>query len=444
MPDDVLGTLTASLHALVRQGHESKDFDYKSAARWDEDDKKACCELVKDILGMANTLGGNIVIGVSETARGFSFDGLSDEQAKSFDTTRVNQFVQNYSDPPINALLKKVTLDGRCFVVVQVPRFIDAPHICQKDYPGVLSKPVVYVRTDNNETAPIKEASDFRALIENAVRNRQDAIIASVRAVLQGGVGPVAPTTIEAFGKQLNESIARFNTINPYSEKHYTGYRETIAYPVTFIRERFALDSLRREAQRASVDFVGWPYLPWLTDVRPERTYSFEEGVETLASFSDFRHDDRCDYWRLYESGLFHQRTLMWEEHHQQERSAPPAMDFGAMAIYAAEALHCVGRLYGENLLDGEDEVRVEMRVLGAEGRVLTSFDTSRIPLLQRPVCRMPVIRWQRTLPIAEWRAGVVDLAVEACREVYLRFNWDGPNVNAAREIIEKTLSRRM
>jgi predicted HTH transcriptional regulator len=64
------------LTAILLRGHESKDFDYKMAAQWNETDKKACCELVKDILAMANTAGGFIVIGVSEPTTGFSLMGL--------------------------------------------------------------------------------------------------------------------------------------------------------------------------------------------------------------------------------------------------------------------------------------------------------------------------------------------------------------------------------
>jgi len=67
---------TPELTAILLQDHESKDFDYKSAMKWDESDKGSCCGLVKDILAMANTHGDFIAIGVSETPTGFSFDGL--------------------------------------------------------------------------------------------------------------------------------------------------------------------------------------------------------------------------------------------------------------------------------------------------------------------------------------------------------------------------------
>lgn len=86
---------TRELLALLLRGHESKDLDYKGPCSWHETDKKACCELVKDILAMGNTLGGYIVVGVSEVAHGFSWNGLSSDEAITFDTTRINRFVQN-------------------------------------------------------------------------------------------------------------------------------------------------------------------------------------------------------------------------------------------------------------------------------------------------------------------------------------------------------------
>ncbi|OGQ90308.1 MAG: hypothetical protein A2253_02010, partial [Deltaproteobacteria bacterium RIFOXYA2_FULL_55_11] len=162
VPDD--------LKDILLRGYETKDLDYKAPIMWDENNKKACCEVVKDILGMANTLGGYIVIGVSESSNGFIWDGITDQQARSFDTSRVNRFLQNYADPPINTTLRKKDHDGKTFVIIGVPRFSDTPHICQKDYPGVLTAPTLYVRTDNNETAPIRSSADFRFILENAIR----------------------------------------------------------------------------------------------------------------------------------------------------------------------------------------------------------------------------------------------------------------------------------
>lgn len=52
------------LIAVIERNFESKGLDYKGPCSWAANDKKSCCELAKDIMAMANTEGGYIVIGV--------------------------------------------------------------------------------------------------------------------------------------------------------------------------------------------------------------------------------------------------------------------------------------------------------------------------------------------------------------------------------------------
>jgi len=66
--------------SIITAGAETKELDYKGPREWSERDKQSCCELIKDILAMANTKGGHLVIGVSEAASGFTLDGLTQEQ----------------------------------------------------------------------------------------------------------------------------------------------------------------------------------------------------------------------------------------------------------------------------------------------------------------------------------------------------------------------------
>ena len=430
------------LKDILLRGYESKDLDYKGPMTWDENSKKACCELVKDILGMANTLGGYIVIGVSESPTGFIWDGITDEQARSFDTSRVNRFLQNYADPPINTTLRKKEQDGKTFVIIGVPRFSDTPHICQKDYPGVLTTPTLYVRTDNNETAPIRSSADFRSILEQATRNRGDKLLASVRAILTTGEVTPSPNDEEQFQAQLSESAIRFDmTLNPYQEKNYSGYREAAFYPTRFEPSRFTLDELRAAAKRASVDFRGWPFL--FLSRESDETYAIQDGFESLVAFPDFSGNDRVDFWRVQQSGFFYQRVLMWEESCQRKQGQPPAMDIGAMAMYAAEAIYCLTKLY-EGLLDDTEPVRFCLRVIGTKDRQLKTFDPGRGPLSRAYISKMPEIRFDRVLPLVEWRAAIVENAVAICKEVFLRFNWEQPNLGATREIIQKMFARRL
>ncbi len=224
-----------ALKEILLRGFESKDLDYKAPSQWDEKDKKACCEIVKDILAMANTLGGYIVIGVKERGNGFEWKGLTTEQIRSFETSRINRFVQNYADPPINTLLKKVDHSGKIFAIIEIPRFSDTPHICQKDYPSVLISPALYVRTDTNESAPVKSSSDFRSIVEQAIRNRSDQILSSMRAILTGSTAQLSTSDKEKFEEQFHEALKRFESFKAFPDKNYSGYREVSFHPSEFV-----------------------------------------------------------------------------------------------------------------------------------------------------------------------------------------------------------------
>lgn len=445
------------LIAILRRGYESKDLDYKGPMSWDETCKEACCGLVKDILGMANTLGGFIVVGVSETPNGFSWDGLNPDQLASFETSRVNRFLQNYAEPSINTLLRKMSNGNSQFVIIEVPQFPDMPHICVKEYPKVLTAPTLYIRTDNNETAPIRSSADFRLVLERAVRNRSDTLMTSIRSILMTGTGPQPgsiPVSADKFRAQRAEAIARFEQINPLKGKRCAGYFEASFFPESFDAARFTLDKLRLAASRGSVDFRGWPFL-YLHPNTPDRTYTIEDGLETFVQTKDFGDDDLVDFWRLQQSGFFYQRTAMrplsmpsrglslrtMTSSENDKDTIDCVVDFRATAIYIAEAIHCLTRLY-DGLLDDVDEVALITGLVGTQDRVLVSLGPFSMALFDKYVCRIPEIIIQRRHSLVDWRAGIVDHAVEIANEVYQRFNWPNPNLSTARTAIEKTFAR--
>lgn len=453
MPSDIDGQ---ALCAILRRGYESKDLDYKASMVWDESNKEVCCGLVKDTLAMANTLGGFIVVGVAESGSGFSWDGLTPEQLASFETSRMNRFLQNYAEPPINTLLRKVTDDDKQFVIIEVPPFPDTPHVCVKEYPRVLSAPTLYVRTDNNESAPLRSSADFRLVLERAVRNRSDELLTSFRSILTTGMAPQRSTTgLDEFRQQRANAVAKFEEINPLKGNACAGFFEAAFFPARFDPARFAPTDLRAAAERASVNFRGWPFL-FIHANRPDCTYMIADGLETFVQTKDFRGNDMVDFWRLQQSGFFYQRTAMrplampsadlsLETLGRGQGDTPFAcvVDFRETAIYIAEAIYCLTRLYA-GLLDDDDEVSLVHRLLGTQGRVLVSSGPQAMPLLAAYECRIPEIEIARSHSLADWRAGMLDHCIEFAAEIYQRFNWPNPNLAAARTAVEKMFARRL
>jgi hypothetical protein len=417
--------------SLILRGCESKDLDYKGPCAWDNSIKKACCELVKDVLALANAGGGWLVIGVNETGTAFSPDGVSDDQAASFETTQINTFLNKYADPPINTRIHKPEVQGKRFIAVEVPGFPDTPHNCQKEYPNVLTAPTLYVRSNNNESAPIKSSADFRAIVERATRNRADSILASVREVLTHGVHQESPSDREQFEAQVVEARKRCDDQNPHKDKGY-GYRESVFYPSSFSTDRFDLPSLKAMALNASVEFRGWPFL----EIRRDLLSVLQDGYESMLNGSDELH-----FWQLRQSGMLYIRQLLREDTSITAHSDGPFLHIGSFSIIAFEAVHCLVKLYEGNLDDSE-QVSLQFRFTGTQGRSLRAAQS--IYLRNDYVCHIPSVSFEKTLPIADWRSAQMEHGLAIYKDVCNRFNWEEPNLWEARKLMEKAVNRTL
>ena len=434
---------TKHLDILLRK-EETKELDYKGPCIWNPKDKASCCELVKDILAMANTLGGYLVIGVDEKDNGFEFTGMSNEQLASFDTTKINQFTNNYSDPPINTTVYKVPYENRNFIIISVPVFSDAPHICQKDYPGILSEATVYVRTDNNESAPIKKSSDFRLVIENAIKNRTDQLLTSFRSILKHGpeTGP-SETDAEKFKASIIKIEKICDELNPVLDKGY-GYRETVFFPSFFDDQYFEIDQLKTMAENGSVNYTGWPFI-YYNQHDSEQSYIVDDGIETCLSGRNLMHGgDSFHFWRLFRTGLLYTKEILDEDSYLRAKGDnDPILDFDRLCLMAAKTIDCLTRIYTGHLPD-ETSITLKFRLSGLENRSIASISGMGMLFRGHYVSKIKETEYFAKKPLAEWRAGVVDYSLELCKHVFLGFNRIEPNMDACKEVIDKMFKRKL
>jgi hypothetical protein len=90
------------LTRFIEAAGESAHIDAKGPMEWDGGEASAT--LTKDILALANSRdGGVIVIGKSEPEDGkFVLSGLTEPEASSFDTTKVATWVNNHCSPTVS------------------------------------------------------------------------------------------------------------------------------------------------------------------------------------------------------------------------------------------------------------------------------------------------------------------------------------------------------
>jgi Putative DNA-binding domain len=428
------------LREVLRQGYEDRDLDYKAPMAWNEKDRKACCEIVKDILALANTHGGVLVIGVEEPLAGgaYRYTGLTEEQLRSWETTRVNQFVQTYADPPINTTLHRLEDNGKWYVVIGVPVFSHVPHFCRQDFPPALQRFTLYVRTANNASAPISSAADFNMVIEQAVRTRSDQLLESMRSILVGAsVGPTVSNE-QRFQEQLFEVEQHAPELSA-DWPAFHAFRDAAWWPARYDPERFSLDELQEAVAQAHVLYRGWPFLYFRPGM--DELSVLPDGLEATVRFTGYAPRYTFDHWQVRQSGLFYQRVLAAED----GVTAKPAgrwIWFDELTIYVAEAIDCLSRLY-EALGITDEAVTFRVRMVDTQGRTVERSSPSLGGTLATYTCPLPELSRTKTYSVEEWRAGRVDHAAEITRELLQRCNWLDPPLQGFRAMIERHFQSR-
>ncbi len=148
--------------ALVHLGVETKDLDYKESVGLDCRDGRAA--LAKDVIAMANSGGGRIIVGIPE-------DDLA-----AFEPSRLNRALRDYLDPPVSVGVKQVRDGGRVFAILEVPPGAEMVILAGKENDRTgLRRGRVYVRTSSVESAEVRDSSELRPLLERVIAARTSA-----------------------------------------------------------------------------------------------------------------------------------------------------------------------------------------------------------------------------------------------------------------------------
>ena len=171
---------------IVKYGKERPDLDYKGPINWNEWPKREKAELARDMMALANSdIPGYIIIGATdEGGVVHSYDGLSDEQIKSFDPSKIADKVKRYANPEVRFELYKPTVDGNRYVVIRVLPFQSVPHICSRSYDDVLEEAAVYVRGEGARTIKVPSAEYMRRLVDRAIQINADTLVNRIRRLV--------------------------------------------------------------------------------------------------------------------------------------------------------------------------------------------------------------------------------------------------------------------
>lgn len=212
MNSQSLGPSAEDLVRWIEMSGESEFVDSKGPMKWDGSDVSA--SLAKDIAAFANSRdGGILVIGKTEGADGkFEFEGVSPQQAASFDTTAVGQWVNSRFSPPIHFVCCVAEYQNSTFVVIVIQEFDDIPSICTKSFQAstdpkkhLLREGAIYIRNQNAESKPLLNSDELRSLVGLATKKRSTELLAHFDAMLQGRSLATLGQTEDLFADEIEQ-----------------------------------------------------------------------------------------------------------------------------------------------------------------------------------------------------------------------------------------------
>lgn len=161
------------LHTLVAKGREQRVVEFKAAGTWDQYEHK----IVKGALAFSNLEGGGyMIIGVREDGpHDLTIEGVSGEEANSFEYDQMSSVIDNYADPYVDFDVYPLEAgNGERVVVIDFEEFDDIPVIAKQDYPDAnVREGGVYYRDHRRiETAAIAGHADMRELLDLATRKK--------------------------------------------------------------------------------------------------------------------------------------------------------------------------------------------------------------------------------------------------------------------------------
>jgi hypothetical protein len=176
--------------------HKEEDLfvDYKES--FEPENEKHWLAITTDAMAFANTMGGYIVFGVTDTT--FDVAGLSKEVVVALtDTNMVMQKLNRYVSPSFSAIRTRRydTLSGESIVIMYVPESKGKTHMFIKDvsyrHPSGKTKQVIHagmVFIRRSATNHVVEPEDLEFIINRRINYYKDSILDKIAKVVDAPV----------------------------------------------------------------------------------------------------------------------------------------------------------------------------------------------------------------------------------------------------------------
>ena len=433
------------LDQYVQATGESNNIDAKGPIAWDSG--FASASLAKNIASFANSKdGGVLVIGKSEIGPGtFEFTGLTDEQADSFETTKVARWVNIRFSPAIDIICHQHEYESKRYVVITIGEFADIPILCTKSFQDpsnskkhILRERTLYIRNSNAESAPLETVEELRTLIGLATSKRANEMLSTFEAMLKGKPLVAPKADRDLFDDELSDIEKGLG--QSYSDQLLRGAWRLVVRPGSYVADR-------------------WDDPEQLETIIRNRSVSLRNEFPASRRGTHMREWGICndtygETWTLARSGQFLCIRPYWENQQKYEcswrdmqgnpvePSLEPGMwlDFKPNIFSMTEMFMFVTRLIQE--FDSGEQVQIHLQATSLVGRKLVTTDFN-LNLRDPEECRAHVFDFKKDLPVEELRAEWEVICAEAMKRFVDLFPGRRAEIKTMASWIEKFKNRQ-
>lgn len=425
---------------LIRLGNENVNLDYKGPFAWNEASADEKCDIAKDVLAFANARdGGVILIGVDDKTG--ELEGLTEEQAASFDQTKFNDFVHKYTDPRHTVGVQRLVVDGKRVVIIDIPEFADVPILCARDANSssnpkklILRNACLYKRTEKASSEPIEDADSMRELLNRGLLRRQDELFRAFKQIIQPSVlDPVQKPGTE-YKAELEQTELYFSELAD-GEFTQLPHWNLVMRPEAFDADRIPTSAaLQHLVQKSAVSLRGWTF-PIAGRIAGADWTNFEQGSQ---SFFPGR-GDRPEALRAYRSGLVVWRAGLGEDH-WQGLEGQNLISFVSV-IYSVTEWVLFAQRFFESIVPVDESISLSVNAAKVKGRRLASLypGISLSGNYQTDLAKFQVVE---RVTMTELRADPEAWGRVIIRRIFELFNWDDPDEQMLSNWQQKLIQR--
>jgi len=409
------------IRQLIALKTETKNLDYKESFNWDNTSKDEKLGIIKDILAMANTQdGGRIIFGVRDSD--FDFIEMLEDDFNSFDQTKVNDLVHNYTNPKHSCQVYKHIIDGKYVVAIDTPEFAEVPIICTTDVHSsvdpnkqILKKGQIYIRTDKATTEVVSSPEEMRELLGRALAKKGDELLGMIEHLIKGKPLKTSEDSKEKYGAEISEA-EKFLRENIGGKLEDYGQWTIYAYPTDYDPNRISDHrKIKDLIHKAEVTLIGWPF----PHTQEGNAVNFTKGTQ-----SHTIHDIYIEGYRAYKSGLFFWQRAFWEDVDRREsEEGKRVLSYPYLIWLVTEFLLFSRRYYDE--ISPQSDLHFRIHLTGTKDRKLVTFDRSRDFFSQSHIASDDPIFVEKDVKVVDLRASYKEIACDVVRGIFAVFNWD-------------------